>query len=814
MKKIRMIGNAHLDPVWLWQWQEGYQEIKATFRSALDRMNENKDFVFTCACAGYYAWAEENDPEMFEEIRARVREGRWNLVGGMWVQPDMNSPSGESIARHLLYSQRYFQEKFGVRVKVGYNVDTFGHNAMLPQLLRRAGIDSYVWMRPSIGENDRIPSGALVWEAPDGSRVTTYRIPNGYNSWGKIAPKIREDWKFSDQIGLPAMCFYGVGNHGGGPTKKNLAEIDAFILNEPEGSEVAYSSADDYFDELRRMDAVLPVWKGELQHHASGCYSTHNRTKRLHRQTENALLRMETLALLSRGLTGHETKKEFVRQAWRNVMFNEFHDVMGGCSIPEAMDDAETQYREALSIAAREENAALQKISWRVDTVRDNTDKLRSKEHHWQLWGAPEYGTPIVVFNPHPFKAVGTVLLRTAFASVRDDEGRAIPAQATRATRTNGPDKWDGIFRAEVPALGYRLFWVFTGEKKETANPISVRKDVMENERLCAQFDPETGSLIHLISKATGRDALSGSVCAKVIDIEHCDTWAHNIFAFDREVGAFRTTDVKLLENGPVRSVLRVRMEVEDSKLEIKYILYADADQLEMEIRTDLRLKHKMVKLCFPTVYGTDVSEIPYGVLTRSANGDEQPCQRWTAMQGEAGGLAVMNDGRYSYSAKNGELRVTIANTSVSTDHYGQNERDDECRYMDQGEMNLRLALYPYSGTWQEQNIHRRASMLNRGFAHVVETYHEGPLGDEYCGFEADNDRVNFTAFKRSEADDGVILRAAETTGKPQKVRVRLNLTNRETELSFGSFEVKTVFFPDDINELAREVLITETEAQ
>ena len=317
-----------------------------------------------------------------------------------------------------------------------------------------------------------------------------------------------------------------------------------------------------------------------------------------------------------------------------------------------------------------------------------------------------------------------------------------------------------------------------------------------------------------MISKETGNDALREPVAVKVMDIEHCDTWAHNIFTFDKKVGEFKTASMKMLESGPVRSVFRVRMEYEDSKIEIKYILYADADQLEMEIRTDLRLKHKMVKLCFPTVYGTDVSEIPYGVLTRSANGDEQPCQRWVGMQGEKGGLAVMNDGRYSYSAKDGELRVTLANTSISTDHYGQNDRDDECRYMDQGELNLRLAVYPYSGTWREKNLYRRAALLNRGFAHVVETYHEGPLSAEYCGFEADNANIDFAVFKRSEANDGVILRAAETSGKAQKVCVKLNFINRHAELRFAPFEIKTVLFPDDENAPEREVLIMENEAQ
>ena len=147
-KKIHLIGNAHLDPVWLWRWQEGYSEAKATFRSALDRMKEYPHFKFTSACSIYYKWIEETDPSMFEEIKARIKEGRWCLVGGWIIQPDCNLPSGESFARHSLYGQGYFKEKFGTTAKVGYNVDSFGHNGNIPKILRKSGMDSYVFMHP------------------------------------------------------------------------------------------------------------------------------------------------------------------------------------------------------------------------------------------------------------------------------------------------------------------------------------------------------------------------------------------------------------------------------------------------------------------------------------------------------------------------------------------------------------------------------------------------------------------------------------------------------------------------------------------
>jgi len=810
MKQITMIGNAHLDPVWLWQWREGYQEIKATFRSALDRLNETPDFVFTCACAGYYQWVEENAPEMFEEIRARVSEGRWVIVGGMWIQPDMNVPSGESVARQLLYSQRYFQEKFGKTADVGYNVDTFGHNGMLPQLLRRAGMHSYVWMRPSVKENPDVPLGAMRWEGVDGSCVDAYHIFNEYPRFHDVPEKIDRTFEMSDALGLPAMCFYGVGNHGGGPTIENLREIDDYIAQNPKGGDVAYGSPDGYFAEMRAEKAIPPLWKGELQHHASGCYSTHSESKRLHRQAENALGRMESLGALSQKLTGHQLKKPFVMQAWHNLMFNEFHDIMGGCSLPESMADAVVQLSEAVSVASREENAALQKISWKVDTIKGHPERVRSKESDWSLWGVKGQGTPVVVFNPHGFDAEGTVLLRRPVRQVRDDDGNPVPCQLTRATRTNGSDKWDSVFRAKVPALGYRLYWVFLEEGAAQENAVTATETVLENELLRAEFDEKTGALAHLIDKKTGRDALSGPVRAELMDISHCDTWAHMVFRFDKSAGCFGGAKATVLEQGPVRGAVKVVSRYGDSELEQVYTLNAGSDQLEVSLKIRLREKHRMLKLCFPTEGRYDVSEIPYGAIRRVSNGDEQPCQRWVAMQGEAGGLAVLNDGRYSYSAQDGELRMTVANTSIFADHYGQNDRDGSCEFMDMEELRLNCALVPFEGGWCGAVLNRRAAVLNRPLTHVVETYHEGPLGGEYRGIEIDNPCVGLGAVKRAEDGSGLVLRLNETAGRWNRAEIDIPLAGRRLSLTFHPFELKTILLPDDPARPPREILLTE----
>ncbi|MCQ2399897.1 MAG: alpha-mannosidase, partial [Clostridia bacterium] len=245
MKKTYLIGNAHIDPAWLWEWEEGYSEVWATFRSALDRMNEYPDYKFTSACAIYYKWIEDSDPDMFKEIVARVKEGRWCITGGWLLQPDCNIPSGESFARHALISQRYFKEKFGKTAITGYNVDSFGHNGNIPMLLRNSGMKNYVFMRPQEHEKD-LPARLFNWQSKDKSTVTAYRIPLYYNIW--------EDFGHFYQVAnlddAPAlMAFYGVGNHGGGATKYILDKINAELPDN-----FFYSTPDEYFSDMEKEE--------------------------------------------------------------------------------------------------------------------------------------------------------------------------------------------------------------------------------------------------------------------------------------------------------------------------------------------------------------------------------------------------------------------------------------------------------------------------------------------------------------------------------------------------------------------------------
>lgn len=826
--KVHLIGNAHLDPVWLWRWQEGYAEIKATFQSALDRLDQFDDFVFTSACAAYYQWVEENAPEMFQAIKERVKEGRWCIVGGMWIQPDCNIPSGESFARHFLHSQNYFLEKFGRRATTAYNVDSFGHTGTLPKLLAGAGMDNYVMMRPSAEENPNLPGYAFWWQCDDGSRVLTFRIPDWYNkSSNNCADSfdmdqnilwVQDSQQLAKTAGLPLMHFYGVGNHGGGPTIQVLKTLKHYC-SMPEGKNVVMSSPDDYFRQLRGIDN-LPRWTGDMQIHAAGCYSAQWEIKRNNRRAENRLTSAEVLTCLAQSTVGYDYPAAEMDAAWKRVLFNQFHDIMGGCSIREAYEDAREAHGFALNTSATVLNAAAQRISWSIDTASylPGGHPIRTKEKDWNLWEHEKIGAPIVVFNPLAWPRKISVQINRNAQRICDDTGASAVVQRVRASRTNGTDKWDSVFMADVPAMGWRLYWAHMSEKlREYPSSLFAGENYIENQHVRLSVEPGTGA-ISLLNKAGGTQILSPDAGkALVIDVAHCDTWAHGVFSFRNEVGRFDDATVELLESGPVRARLRVYSKYVSSSLRQDFILYADASQIEVEVQLDWHEQYKMVKLSWPVAVkdGQPSYQIPYGHITREADGREASGQLWFDVTGQGTdgnlhGLAVLNDGKYSFDVMGNDMRMTIANSSAFADHYAGENRDELVEFLDQGLQYFRYVLLPHDGEMKADDITKAALALNTEEIHIHETFHNGPLKALDSGIDVLADNVIVTSMKPALNSGAFVFRAYEAAGIDSKCLFRLPMLGRELNTFFTKYQIKTFLIPRDPADAIREVDLCE----
>ena len=779
MAKIHLIGNAHLDPIWLWRWQEGFSEILATYRSALDRMKEFPDFNFTTACAVYHEWIEKVDPEMFAEIQKRVKEGRWNIVGGWFLQPDCNIPSGESFARHGLISQRYFKDKLGVTAKIGYNVDSFGHNASLPQILKMSGMEGYVFMRPMPEEQGRDET-VFLWESADGTRIPAYRIPHFYNidtTRMEVFDWIREK---ADKLDMDLMAFYGVGNHGGGPTIELL-----HAMNQYEMGEKVYSSPDRYFSEVDKEN--LPVIADELQHHARGCYSVCTSIKKGNRLCENNLIATETLCSMANELVGTKYPAKKLKKAWKNVLMNQFHDIVGGCCVKKAYEDASYLHGEVMSITEQEMNHAMQTIAQKINTLHGEQLPYYKVGHpaHWMLWESEKIGTPIVVFNPHTWTVQMPIEAACIATKVTDDKDVEVPFQIVRGHYVDGPNnRMQTIFTAEVEPLGYRVYRIFTEQKSEMkfVNQLKATEHSLENEQIRVDFDKETGDICRIYDKKKQCLIMEGACRAILLDETEADTWAHAKTYLGELEGQFGEPKFSVIEEGDVRATLRVKTHYKGSTLQRDYIITPDSNVIKVNVKVDFQEKHRTLKFAFPAGAKNTMAKIPFGTISRENGLGEEPCGSWIA----TGTLGIANDCKYAYDTTEYEVRLTILRSAAYADHWGV--RDEFCENMDMGVHECSYMLFPYESNAKAEQV---AEELNMGLRAIVTSFHEGTLPERYSCYSCEAKHIVVTSVKQSEDGLEKVIRFYEADGIGEDVEMKV--FSKNLKASAAHHEIKTI---------------------
>ncbi len=806
-QNIHLIGNAHLDPIWLWRWQEGCNEVMQTFRSALDRLYEYDDFVFTCSSAAYYRWVEELDPEMFAEIQEMVKNNRWFPVNGWWVQPDCNIPSGESFARQALYSQLYYYEKFGKICKTGYNVDSFGHNGMMPQLLRQGGMCAYVMHRPGRHENPDIPENAFWWQSPDGSRVLTYHIFDGYGHSGidSLNEHVPEYDERAEGLGHGLMLFYGVGNHGGGPTKRDIEHLKKKMTDE--GYEnLKYSNPDDFFAELLYTPLDIPVWTDDLQHHASGCYSATSLVKQLNRRAENELAAAEKFNTVAVKEAAAVPATKELAEAWRKVCFNQFHDILCGCSIMEAYEDVKLSMGHAMDIAANVYNSALIKIARQIDTWIDGVSDSNCKEVR-NHGARRDFPRPIVVFNPLSFDVEMPVRTYHPSLKVTDSEGKEVLFQNVRSSRSND-SHLDTLFMAKVPSLGYSTYWLTMADENEQPEIKAETKltcggnDIlfMENELIRVEFDKSSGGISKLLDKSSGIDYAAKAKLAvpTVINDDKTDTWAHMVFKFHDIKGTMDVVSAELVEQGPLRASVRIKYIFNHSTLTQEFCLSEGKKNIRVKCKANWSEQFTLLKIPFDIGGEDEIStyEIPCGFIKRPCNGEEEPTQQWaditSTIDGKRAGLAVINNSKYSYDCPGTELRLTALRNVIFADHYSHRPAAD-FNFTDEGMNRFEYAIFTHEGEAESTDIMRLAAKFNCRPVTVPESYHKGkgkPQTASFLQISADN--IIATAFKLCEDGSGdYILRCFETKGKKTRTNIMCDFIEIGFRVDFMPHEIK-----------------------
>lgn len=785
---LHAIGNAHIDPVWLWRWTEGLETIRSTFASVLQRMEEFPEFHFTGSSAAFYWLLERTEPDMLAQIRERVREGRWEIVGGWWIQPDCNIPCGESFVRQALYAQRYFQKTFGVTATVGYNPDSFGHAGTLPQILRKAGLTRYIFMRPGPHEKS-LPANVFWWQSPDGSRVLTARITRSYATWGRdLVEHVRASAEGAPGFLQDYIVFYGVGNHGGGPTIQNIRSLLEMAHN-AQMPAVRLSTLKACFEALEAQaeaGAPIPTVPEELQHHARGCYTAHSEVKRQNRRTEHLLMTAERVASMAWALLGQEYPQQALTEAWQSVLFNQFHDILAGTSLPEGYEDARDLYGHAATLGAYALHTSLQALTARIDTRGE--------------------GNPLVVFNPLPWAIRVPVEVERGSAQLKDEAGNPVPAQSIQPTTASGQRR--SVFVLHLPPMGYRVLRsdveVVPVQPQHTLRAeLEAEGAVLENDFWRLEVNP-AGHLVRLYDKRHRVEVLSAPANVGIVIDDASDTWSHDVSSFRNELGRFGNAQLAIEELGDVRACLRIETRWGDSQMTQRLYLYRDCDLIECRATINWQEQYRMLKIAFPLRLqeARVTAEAPYGFTLREPNGEEEPCQQWIDLSGWAVnddgeripyGFALLNDSKYGYDALDSELRLSILRSPAYA-HHAPNTLDTEKRYqyIDQGIQTVTYRLVPHAGSWQQAHIPRRAWELNVPPITVNEYVHEGDLLPTASLLSVEPENVLVTVCKKAEDADALIVRAYESTGTGCTVRVEMPLLGVRWEAPIGACEIKT----------------------
>jgi len=817
MEKIHLISNAHIDPVWQWQWEEGCAEGISTFRTAADLLEEYDGFVFNHNEALLYQWIEEYEPTLFERIKKLIAKKKWHIIGGWYLQPDCNLPSGESFVRQVLVGNLYFYEKFGVKPRTGVNFDVFGHSRGLVQILKKSGYDSYVFCRPG-DDVMELPGENFRWVGFDGSTIYAYRARDFYNT---EVDRAKEKIEFILGRGSKLrMIHWGVGNHGGGASRKDLNDIMEIAEKyRPQGIEIVHSTFEAYFDErMAEMDA-LPAHDKSLWYCSVGCYTTQMRVKQKHRKLESELFMAEKMSSHAaiQGLIKYP--KTELNEMTHDLLLSEFHDALPGTSIQAVEEDLCRLLDHGLEIASRVKLKALFALSLgqRPSEPGDIT---------------------VMAYNPHPFPVKGIWHCEVhpfrphwgegfQSAAVYMD-GRKLASQVERPD-TNLPYDWRKriAFDAEFPPSSVsRLVCKFEILSERPVVCFEQEEGMyrFKTDELEVTVNASNG----LVDKYAvhGDDYLrEGAFCPLVIH-DTCDSWGMTVDRFREVVGCFALMEagesaafsyggegetlpaVRVVEDGSVRTVIEAVFKYRDSSLCQRYILPKRGTEMRVETRVYFNEKQKMLKLSLPLIYSADTydGQTAYGVNEWLADGRENVSQKWHAAydSGKTHALTVINDGIAGSDMSNGELRLSILRSPAYAAMLDCDPSlpgdlgvpsiwiDRFTPHADQGERIFRFRVN--AGAYGERiaNITREAQISHEDI-HMVPFTPSGAGNVPKPLALLSNPNVEMTAFKRAERSDEYIIRLFEPFGSVQETTITIpHMKITQTE-AFSPYEIVTL---------------------
>jgi len=799
---FHLTGNSHIDAAWLWPWTETVDVVKRTFGTALQLMYEYPKYTYTQSAAAYNEWMAEKYPEMNDEIKKRIQEGRWEVVGGMWVEPDLNMPDGESLVRQLLVGKRWYKQAYGVDVRIGWNPDSFGYTWQLPQIYKKSGVDYFVTQKMTWNDTNQLPFKLFWWESPDGSKVLAY-FPHDYANNNLSQTRLSEDMAQTRQRApgeTEMMDLYGIGDHGGGPTRAILDEGFHWTPGGVTGSETENASiatntvhpkmefglAQPFFSSVEKKLApeskewdyasiakgyqaptavegkiAIPTWKSELyfEYHR-GVMTTQANHKRNMRESSEQILNAEKWASLA-WLDGNSYPAAELTEDWKKALFNQFHDLGAGSGIGIIYKDAQKDYDDIRWSTNEIKAGALETVAARINTAGK--------------------GIPVIVSNPLGWERSGDVSVKVQVAPseaeslVAEADGKAIaPIRSTADQKTGVTELTFHV--ANVPALGYKVLHIGPGKAAPAHSATATESSdsiTLASEKLRVTVNKQNGCITSL--EDGGVQALAQGACGNELQAfkdtpQDYDAWNIDPGTLDAAPTIVNKVDsIQLIDAKTSHPAIRVTRTWQSSKFVQTISLAPAAGLVDIENEIDWHESHILLKAAFPMSVQSDHAtyDIPYGEIERTTKRTnswekaqfEVPAQLWADYGDGQHGLSLINDSKFGYDAVGNVLRLSLLRSPKSPDPVA-----------DMGHHHFHYALYPHAGTWQQASTVRHGWEYNYPLQAVVTTAHGGSLPASHSFVSVPESNIVLTAVKKAEDASGLILRAYEWEGKTGEV--------------------------------------------
>lgn len=740
---VKFVGQAHIDTAWLWPLKESVRKCGKTFSNTLALMEKYPEYIFAFSQPQLFAYTEEFYPELFEKVVQRVKEGRIELVGNAWVEMDTNVPSGEALVRQLLYGRQYYLDKFGKASRVFWMPDVFGYTWALPQIMKRSGVDYFFTSKLGNNDTNRFPHSLFLWQGVDGTQILSYLQRLGYN--GELgAEALAKIYKLFDQKDVcdAALMTIGYGDGGGGPSYQMLENAQR-LKDFPGLPQSEFATSESFFEEAEKVQETLPVWNDEMYYEFHrGTYTSQANTKKNNRKGELLLRRTEIACSMASELLGKAYPAKAIGDLWKKLLTNQFHDILPGSSIHQVYEDCDAIYRDMFRGANTIYDEAISSLNTALG--------IRSDQ--------------IAVWNFLGWNLTGSVCARIPgrYTALKDDTDALIHASAF----FDGVDTQFRFEAADVPALGVRVYTACVDPCKTPALSASVR--CLENAHLKLTLD-ENGNIASLWDKHACREVFTGEQPSNRLlifeDIPHRESaWNIDVEYMNRCWPLDKAESVELVENTPVRAVVRTVRRFNLSTITQDIILARDARRIDFETHVDWRETERMLKAAF---YADVLSpkatyEIQFGAIERPTHWNTsydkarfEVCgHKWADLSEGLYGVSLLNDCKYGYDVKDHCMRLTLLRSPNYPDPVG-----------DKGEHDFVYSVYPHSGDWRTGDTVREAYALNVPLmAETASTAAAASL-ESFSFAQIDRPNVIVDTVKGAEDGEGLIVRVYESQG-------------------------------------------------